>query len=85
MEAGGSIENLILTYNLRIRVNIEQNISLWMYSLTNTLKNRIEKVQKIYVFIILGKHAHMDYLCNLAILDMEPLDVRRGKMALKFA
>ena len=36
-------------------------------------------------FIILGKHARMDYLCNLAILDKEPLDVRREKMALKFA
>ena len=85
VEAGVSIENLVLTYNLRIRVHIEQNVPLWMFSFNNTMKTKIEKLQKISVFIILGKHAHTDYLCNLAILDMEPLDVRREKMALKFA
>ena len=33
----------------------------------------------------LGKEAHSDYLCNLAILDLEPLDDRREKLCKKFA
>ena len=49
------------------------------------MKRKIEKVQKTSLYIILGKHAHADYLCNLAILDMEPLEERRQKIALNFA
>ena len=46
VEAGVSIEHLITTYNLRIRVHIEQNVPLWMFSLNNTMKTKIEKLQK---------------------------------------
>ena len=45
----------------------------------------MKKIQKISVFIILGKDAHKDYICNLAILNIEPLEERREKIAIKFA
>ena len=68
-----------------MRVHIEQNIPLYMFSLSKAMKMKIEKVQKVSVYIILGNDAHIDYICNLAILDMEPLEERREKIALKFA
>ena len=74
-----------MTYNLRVRTFVEQNVPLWMFSVSNAMKIKIENLQKISVYIILGKLAHKDYLCNLAILDMEPLEERRQKIALKFA
>ena len=73
---GVPTEKLILMYNLRVRVHIEQNIPLYMFLLTKAMKMKIEKIQKISAFIILGKEAHRDYICNLAILDMEPLEER---------
>ena len=85
VEIGTSIEKLVMTYNLRVRIYVEQNVPLWMYSISKGLKTKIENLQKISVFIILGKFAHTDYLCNLAILDMEPLEERRQKIAQKFA
>ena len=42
-------------------------------------------MQKMALYIILGKHAHRDYICNLAILNLEPLDERRNKIAKNFA
>ena len=84
-ELGVSIEDLLSTYTLRIRVQVEQNAPLWMFYLTEQLSKDIEKVQKMASYIILGKHAHRDYLCNLAILDLEPLDQRRNKLAKNFA
>ena len=84
-EFGASIEELYITYKLRIRTHIEQNAPLWMFSLTQELKKKIERVQKISLYVILGKEAHEDYLCNLAILNAQPLEERRQKIALKFA
>ena len=78
-EIGTSIENMIISYNLRVRIFVEMNLPLWMFSLTKAMKIKIENLQKVSVYIILGKHAHTDYLCNLAILDMEPLEERRQK------
>ena len=84
-ELGISTEKLLLTYFLRIRVMIEQNSPLWMFNISKAMINKIEKIQKISVYIILGKDAHKDYLCNLAILNIEPLEVRREKIAERFA
>lgn len=46
---------------------------------------RIEKLQKVSLYVILGNIAHSDYLCNLAILNLELLDERRQKIASNFA
>ena len=84
-EIGTPIEKLVITYNLRVKIYLEQNVPLWMFSVSNAMKIKLEKVQKISLYIILGKFAHTDYLCNLAILDMEPLEERRQKIAVNFA
>ena len=77
VELGVSHEHLILTYVTRIRCYLEFNVPLWSFSASQIILKKIEKVQRIAVFIILGKEAHRDYLCNLAILDLEPLAYRR--------
>ena len=56
-----------------------------MFQLTKAMTKKIEKVQKVSAFIILGKNAHFDYSTNLEILDLETLEERREKIALKFA
>ena len=84
-ELGVSVDYLLETYNLRIRVHIEQNAPLWMFSLSKTLSKKIENLQKTALYIILGKHSHRDYYCNLAILDMETLDQRRNLISRNFA
>ena len=85
VEHGVSIENLLLTYTSRVRVCVEENVPLWMFSVSREMETRIEKLQKISLFIILGKHAHRDYSRNLALLNLEQLDVRRQQIAINFA
>ena len=84
-ELGVSMDKLLLTYNLRIRVFVEENAPLWMFSISKKLRQKIEKLQKISFYIILGKHADQDYNCNMAMLDCVPLEERRQKIARKFA
>ena len=84
-QLGISIERLLLTYESRIRVFLEQNVPLWMFSLSQKLCRKIEKVQKIALYIILGNHAHKDYFCNLAMLNIETLEERRHTIAKNFS
>ena len=56
-----------------------------MFSTSKEMKTKIKKLQKISVYVILGNIAQSDYLCNLAILNLEPLDERRQKIAVNFA
>ena len=49
------------------------------------MSTKIEKVQKTAVFIILGKHGHKDYFCNLAMLELDTLQNRREELCVKFA
>ena len=84
-ELGVSQEHLLLVYNSRIRVCVEQNVPLWMFSITNELNNKIERLQKISFYIILGKNATYSYSRNLAALSSISLEERRQKLALKFA
>ena len=80
-ELGVSKEYLLLTYESKIRCHVEQNCPLWMFSITQELKNKIEKVQKISFFIILGKYANKEYSYNLALLNSVSLDERRQAIA----
>ena len=45
-EQGVPQKYLMLAFNLRVRVCVEQNIVLWMFSLTQELSDKIEKLQK---------------------------------------
>ena len=80
VEMGVSRDDLLLTFQSRIRTHVEQNVPLWHFAISKKLATLIEKVQKICVFIILGKHATPNYSRNLSILDLEPLDERRLKL-----
>ena len=58
----------------------------WHFSITKKLSKCIKRVQKAAaVFVILGKLATLDYFCNLALLELEPLSDRREKLCRKFA
>ena len=84
-EMGVNSDDLLMTYQSRIRILLEMNVPLWHFSITKKLSQDIEKVQKACLFIILGKHATHDYQCNLAILDLEPLSDRRNDLCKEFA
>ena len=84
-EKGVSIQDLLMTYKSRVRIHLELNIPLWHFTISNTLSNTIERVQKSCLFIILGKCATTDYNRNLAILDLEKLESRREEICIKFA
>ena len=84
-ELGVSIEDLLMTYTERIRIMVEQHVALWSFAISKSLIWEIEKVQKVACFIILGKHSSPSYLCNLAILDLEPLEVRRETLCKNLA
>ena len=58
---------------------------LWTFNLTKVMAGKIERVQKIAAYIILGKHAHKDYFCNLSMLELDTLETRHHKLAMKFA
>ena len=84
-EMGVRIEDLLMTYESRIRIHVEQNVALWHFSISGQLSKIIEKVQKISTYIILGKHASVDYHFNLATLNLEPLYDRRENLSKTFA
>ena len=84
-EQGVSIEHMLLTYFSRVRVCVEQNVPLWNFSVSKFLKKKMENLQKISLYIILGKEASNDYFCNLAILNIVTLEERQQQMMYKFA
>ena len=61
------------------------NSLLWMFSITEKTRKKIEKLQKTSIYIILGKYAKNDYFYNLALLDIETLEERRQRRAIKFS
>ena len=80
-----SIEKLLETYKLRIRVFVEQNVPLWSFNLSAQMSNKIERLQKVALYVLLGKYADQDYFCNLAMLGLDTLKDRREHIAEKFA
>ena len=84
-EFGVSIERLLETYKLRIRVFVEQNVPLWMYNISQKMSAKIERLQKVALYILLGRNADKDYFVNLSMLDLDTLKDRRDKIAEKFA
>ena len=84
-ELGVSLEDILLTYESRVRVHLEMNVPLWHFSIPRKISDNIERVQRAAAFIILGKLASRDYICNLALLGLEPLSERREGICREFA
>ena len=74
-----SIEKLLETYKLRIRVFVEQNVPLWLFNLSAQMSKKIERLQKVALYGLLGRSADQDYFCNLAMLGLETLKDRRDQ------
>ena len=77
VETGVPRQDLLMTYQSRIRTHLERNVPLFHFSINNQLAKSIEKVQKACVYIILGKYAKSNYAENLALLDLETMMERR--------
>ena len=48
--------NLLEVYKLRIRVFVEQNVPLWMFNLSQRTCKKIERLQKVSLYVLLGKN-----------------------------
>ena len=48
--------NLLEVYKLRIRVFVEQNVPLWMFNLSQRMCKKIERLQKVSLYVLLGKN-----------------------------
>ena len=78
---GVSTEKLLEVYKLRIRVFVEQNVPLWTFNLSRKMINKIERLQKVSLYVLLGRNADRDYYCNLAMLSLDTLEDRRLKLS----
>ena len=79
-EIGVSSKDLLMTYESRIRIQVEMNVALYNNAITKKLSTMIEKVQKSCLYIILGKRATPSYTMNLELLNLDRLEVRREQL-----
>ena len=79
-----SQEDMVEIYVLYIRSILELNCQVWHYSLTESERYNLERVQKIACRIIL-KTEYSSYSEALEILKLERLEDRRTKLCLTFA
>ena len=89
VEIGAPLEDVQMTFVQRVRTHVEQNISLWAFSITKNTSNKIEKLQKAAVCIMLPLLSQnmkdKDYKSKLDILGLELLESRREKINNRFA
>ena len=71
-------------YILQIRSKLEQSAVVWNSSLTQKCKNKLERVQKSALRIILGDQ-YLTYKNAMEVLKLQSLDERRESLCLKFA
>ena len=71
-------------YIQQIRSKLEQSAVVWHSSLTQKCKNKLERVQKSALRIILGEH-YLNYKNALKVLNLQSLEERRETLCLKFA
>ena len=77
-------QDLKKIYILQIRSKLEQSAVLWHSSLTHKCRNKLERVQKSALRIIMGsKYTH--YSDALEQLNLQTLDERRESLCVKFA
>ena len=75
---------LLDVYCKEVRSVLEMGVPAWNSGLTVHQSEKIERVQKVAVSIILGK-THLKYHEALKLLSLEELRVRREKLCLNFA
>ena len=81
---GATQKDLVDVYVKQIRCILELAVPAWQGSLSQAEKLDLERVQKCASHIILGE-AYNSYSNALEILELETLEARRYKLALKFA
>ena len=81
---GASQTDLLDIYTKQIRSILEYAVPAWHGSTSQADKCDIERVQKSACHIILGKK-YIGYSNALTVLGLEPLEVRRIGLCLKFA
>ena len=77
-------QDLKKIYILQIRSKLEQSAVLWHSSLTQICRNKLERVQKSALRIIMGSK-YTNYSDALEKLNLQTLDERRQLLCLKFA
>ena len=77
-------QDLKKIYILQIRSKLEQSAALWHSSLTQICRNKLERVQKSALRIIMGSK-YTNYNHALEKLNLQTLDERRQTLCLKFA
>ena len=78
------VKDLVLIYITYIRSLLEQSCVVWHSSLTEGDSDKLERVQKVSLRIIL-KDSYQCYENALSIANLETLKARRSKLCLKFA
>ena len=63
---------------------LELAVHVWHSGITVGQVKDIERVQKTALFIILGE-SYINYEVACTLAEIEPLDIRREKLCLKFA
>ena len=81
---GASIEDLVDVYTKQIRSILEFGVPVWNPNLTKDESYQIERVQKAFLHIVLGRE-YIDYEKALNSTNLESLEVRRISLSTKFA
>ena len=77
-------QDLKKIYILQIRSKLEQSAVLWHSSLTQKCRNKLERVQKSALRIVMGSK-YKNYSDALKELNLQTLDERRQSLCVKFA
>ena len=77
-------DTLLDTYTKEIRSLLELAVPVWHSGLTAKQVRDIERVQKTALYIILGDD-YTNYEVACTLLEIEPLEMRREQLCLKFA
>ena len=77
-------EHLVDTYMKEVRSLLEMAVPVWHSGLTKKQARDIERVQKTSLYIIFGEN-YFDYDVACTIAELEPLEIRREQLCLKFA
>ena len=80
------IDILLDFYLKEIRSILEYGVPVWHSGLSRILSNKIERVQKICVSIILCNNTekHISYIVGCTLLGIEPLFLRRTELCIRF-
>ena len=78
------LEDLVMIYNMYVRLILEYNSSVWFSSIINEERENLERVQRVACKIIL-KDNYKNYNQALKMLNLQNLSNRRQMRAGRFA